>query len=60
MLQEILPQRPQTKENYVENIRILCIESPKKTIVIRSLQLDVPKTINKTVKNICLKNSNLK
>jgi hypothetical protein len=37
-------------------IRILYVQSPKKTIVTCSLQLDVPKT----VKNICLKNSILK
>jgi len=34
-------------------IKILYVQSPKKTIVNCSLQFDVPKT----VKNICLKNS---
>jgi len=45
MFQEMLPWRPQTKENYVENIRILYVECPKKTTVNCSLQLDVLKTI---------------
>jgi hypothetical protein len=49
VLQEMLSWRPQTKENYVENIRILYVECPVKTTVVRSLQLDVPKAVKQNI-----------
>jgi hypothetical protein len=44
MLKYTLPGRPQTSESYVEYIRILYVQSKKKTILNHSLQL-VPKSM---------------